>query len=48
MNRRGAGVVFCLIAAVLFSARYIAAAIFMSGAQSWDGMLFAYGLESIN
>lgn len=47
MNRRGAGVVFCLIAAVLFSARYIAAAIFMSGAQSWDSVLFANGLESM-
>ena len=45
MNRRGAGVVFCLIAALLFSARYISAAIFGSGVLSWDSQLFHAMLE---
>ena len=36
MNRRGAGVSFCLIAALLFSARYLSAAIFGSGVASWN------------
>ena len=47
MNKRGAGVIFCLIAAILFSARYIAAAIFMSGVLSWDATLFSAGLEYV-
>ena len=41
MNKRGAGVVFCLIAALLFSARYITAAIFMNNVSE----LFASGLR---
>lgn len=45
MNRRGTGVVFCLIGALLFAARYITAAIFMSNVSSWDSMLFSSGLE---
>lgn len=44
MNKRGAGVVFCLIAALLFSARYITAAIFMNNPSSWSDVLFASGL----
>ena len=40
MNRRGAGVIFCLIAALLFSVRYVSAAIFGSGVSSWDSALF--------
>lgn len=45
MNKRGAGVIFCLIAGLLFTARYFVAAIFMSGVASWDSELFAAGLE---
>ncbi len=40
MNRRATGAVFCAIAAFLFAARYIAAAIFGSGVSSWDAGLF--------
>lgn len=47
MSRRTAGVMFCLIAAILCAARYIAAAIFMSGVSSWDRKLFAVGLEYV-
>lgn len=45
MSRRGAGAIFCLIGALLFAARYITAAIFMSNVSSWDSALFAAGLE---
>ncbi|GLC78180.1 hypothetical protein [Lacrimispora brassicae] len=46
MGKRGVGSTFCFIASVLFSARYISAAIFMSGLSStWDSELFASGLE---
>lgn len=37
MNKRGAGVSFCFMATILFSIRYISAAIFGSGVSSWDG-----------
>lgn len=47
MGKRGAGAIFCLIAAILFSARYVAAAIFMSGVLSWDKALFNAGLEYV-
>jgi len=40
MNKRGAGVSFCFIAAFLFSVRYISAAIFGSGISSWSSELF--------
>lgn len=45
MSKRGTGAIFCLIAAVLFAARYITAACFLSNMQSWDAELFAAGLE---
>lgn len=45
MNKRGTGTIFCLIASLLFSARYITVAIFMSNTASWDNELFALGLE---
>ncbi len=41
MNKRGTGLGFCAIAAFLFASRYIAAAIFGSGLQSWSDSLFA-------
>ena len=47
MNNKGVGAVFCLIAAILMSARYVSAAIFMSSVLSWDSELFRAGLEYI-
>ena len=47
MNKRGVGALFCLMAVLLFSARYIAAAIFMSGVSSWDSDLFNVGLDYV-
>lgn len=41
------GAVFCLISAVLASARYIAAAAFMSNVTSWDSSLFQAGLSYV-
>lgn len=40
MNKGDAGVSFCFMATILFSIRYISAAIFGSGVSSWDGGLF--------
>lgn len=40
MNKRGTGVMFIAIAAFLFSAKYLSAAIFGSGVVSWDEELF--------
>lgn len=45
MGKRGVGVVFCFIAAILMATRYIAAAIFMSGIQSWSSTLFSAVLD---
>lgn len=47
MNKRGTGVAFIAIAAFLFSAKYISAAIFGSGLSSWDQGLFNAMLEYI-
>ena len=47
MNNKGVGAVFCLIAALLTAARYLTAAIFMSGVASWDSELFRAGLDYI-
>ena len=47
MNNKGVGTVFCLIASILMAARYLTAAIFMSGVLSWDSELFRAGLEYI-
>ncbi len=47
MNNKGIGAIFCLISAVLMSARYIAAAIFMSNVSSWDSSLFQAGLSYV-
>ena len=47
MNNKGVGAVFCLIAAILTSTRYMAAAIFMSNAASWDSSLFLAGLSYV-
>ena len=45
MNNKGVGAIFCLISAILASTRYLAAAIFMSNATSWDSSLFQAGLS---
>ena len=47
MSKRGVGALFCFVSAILFSTRYVAAAIFMSGATSWDESLFSAGLEYV-
>ena len=47
MNNKGVGTVFCLIAAILTSARYLSAAVFLSGVTSWDSALFQQGLSYI-
>ena len=47
MNNKGVGAVFCLIAAILMSARYLSAALFMSGVSSWDAALFQAGLSYV-
>ena len=47
MNNKGIGAVFCLIAAILMSARYLAAAVYMSGVSSWSDDMFAVGLSYV-
>ena len=47
MNNKGIGAVFFLISAILISAKYISAAIFMRNVTSWDGSLFSSGLEYV-
>lgn len=47
MNNKGVGAVFCLIAAILMAVKYLSAAIFMSGVQSWDRELFQCGLHHV-
>lgn len=47
MNNKGIGAVFCLISAILISAKYLSAAIFISGGTTWDATLFAAGLEYV-
>lgn len=41
------GAIFCLISAILMAARYLSAAIFMSGVSSWDAEMFSGGLEYV-
>lgn len=45
MNKRGTGRIFCLIGSLLFAARYITAAIFMSSTTAWDATIFEASLE---
>lgn len=47
MNNKGIGTVFCFISAILISAKYISAAVFMNGGTTWDATLFAAGLEYV-
>ena len=47
MNNKGVGVIFCLISAILVSAKYISAAMFMSNFAAKDTSLFKKGLEYV-
>ena len=47
MNNKGVGAVFCLIAAILMSARYVTAALFMSSISTWSSDMFRASLEYI-
>ncbi len=47
MNNKGVGVIFCLISAILVSAKYISAAMFMSNFATKDASLFKKGLEYV-
>ena len=47
MNNKGVGAIFCLIAAILAGARYLSAAIFMSGTSSWSADLFTESLKYV-
>ena len=47
MSNKGVGVIFCLISTILFSAKYISAAIFMSNIATKDASLFKKGLEYV-
>jgi len=40
MSKRGAGVSFIAISAILISSKYVSAAIFGSGLSNWDKNLF--------
>lgn len=45
MNKRGAGVMFCFMAAMLMGIHYLTTAIYLSGVQTWDKELFLAGLK---
>ena len=47
MNRRGAGVVFCVIAAICFLGRYLCAAIYLMGGSTWSAELYESGLRYV-
>ncbi|MBT2761888.1 hypothetical protein [Paenibacillus sp. ISL-20] len=47
MSKRAAGVGMLLIAALLYSARYLTAGFFGSGVKSWDSNLFNAILQSV-
>ena len=47
MSNKGVGVIFCLISTILFSVKYISAAIFMSNIATKDASLFKKGLEYV-
>ena len=47
MNNKGVGAIFCLISSILISAKYISAAMFVSGATAVDAVLFKAGWEYV-
>ncbi len=47
MNFKGVGTVFCLIAAILAGFRYVAAALYVSGAPTISAEVFQAALASV-
>ena len=47
MNNKGVGAIFCMIAAILTSAKYISAATFMSNAGTWSAEMFRNALSYV-
>lgn len=47
MNNKGVGAIFCLIAAILMAAKYIAVGLFMSNVNTWSAELFCEGLSYV-
>lgn len=47
MNNKGVGAIFCLISAILYGIRYVAAAIFMSTTATKDAALLQDGLSYV-
>ena len=47
MNNKGVGAIFCLIAAILFGVRYVAAAIYVSSAATISAEIFGVALTSV-
>ena len=47
MNFKGTGAIFCLIAAILASVRYFAAALYVSGAPTISPEVFQAALTSV-
>lgn len=47
MNKKGVGAIFCLISAILFAARSLTAATYLSGTPSWSAEGFQSGLDYI-
>ena len=47
MNNKAVGTIFCLIATILTSVRYLSAAIFMSGTATWSTELFQNSLSYV-
>ena len=47
MNNKGVGSIFCLIAAILFGARYIAAGLCMSSSATISAEIFDVALLSV-
>ena len=45
MNKRGTGVVFCLIAALLFAAKHITTALYVTGMSSANSILSLAALD---
>lgn len=47
MSNKVTGAIFCGIAAILMSARYLSAAILVSAQHGWNADLFALGLKLV-
>ena len=47
MNNKGVGAIFCLIAAILMGAKYIATGLFLSGVSTWSADMFSDGLAYV-